>query len=82
MLEEKEGTLSWYRADLEARRTAFTKMLENPALSIEERAPWAKRLADVEVVLADMDHDPLGYMAWALGESHSALRKETDRLPQ
>ena len=34
---------------------------------------WAK---------ADIERDPLGYMAWALGENHSALRKKTDRYPQ
>ena len=77
-----EPALGWYRAELEARRSAFMKILENPVLSHAERATWAERLAEVEVVLADIERDPLGYMAWALGENHSALRKKTDRYPQ
>jgi hypothetical protein len=82
MPKEEAGTLAWYRADLKARRTAFTKILKNPALSIEERAPWAERLADVEAVLADMDQDPLGYTTWLLAERNTAVRKQTDRFKQ
>ena len=45
-----EGTLAWYRADLAARRAAFRKMVEDPALSAEQRALWAERLLEIEVV--------------------------------
>jgi hypothetical protein len=77
-----EGTLAWLRADLEARQAAFTKMLEDPKLSAEERAVWEQRLAEVEVVLFDVAADPLGYTAWLLAERHLALRKLTDRFVQ
>ncbi len=77
-----EGTLAWYRADLEARKAAFSKMLEEPTLTEEQRAIWAERLADVELVLADIETDPLGYMAWVLGENHGVMRRQADRFPQ
>lgn len=57
-------------------------MLEDPALTVDQRAMWAERLADVEVVLADVEANPIGYMAWMLGENHSALRKQSSRFPQ
>jgi hypothetical protein len=82
MPNEKEGTLAWYRVDLEARRAAFNKMLEDPTLSAGDREMWEVRLAEVEVLLADMENDPLGYMAWLLAERHAALRRQTDRFAQ
>ena len=77
-----EGTLAWLRADLEARRAALTKILDDPKLTAEEMAAWDARLAQVEVILADVTTDPLGYMAWLLAERHVALRRQTDRFTQ
>jgi hypothetical protein len=82
MHDEKEGTLAWHRADLEARRAAFKKMLEDESLTNEQRELWDERLANVELVLADMKVDPIGYTAWVLAERHAALRRQTDRFTQ
>lgn len=77
-----EGTLAWYLADLAARKAAFLNMLKDPRLSPEDREMWELRLAEVELVLADMAKDPVGYTAWLVAERNIVARKQTDRFPQ
>jgi hypothetical protein len=73
-------------AELEARRTGFTAMVNDPRLTDQERALWEERLAEVLAVQAamvvDMLADRIGYLTWAVADDNEPLRRQTHRFPQ
>lgn len=73
--------LAGYRVDLEARRRALLELMEDPTADAEAW-DWVGRLAEVEVLLMDLDADPFGYLAWMVAEANELEQAQVRQYRQ